>query len=290
MKKLKIRGEFMAGWIGVILAVGAWLLPATSVFGEDHFQVLKVGTHTYTNVTVTSKANTYIFILHNGGMQSLKVADLPPDVARTLGYAPAEDPAAPGTLTLTKPAAGTETARSALGARKPRGNWASRALAYLAQMRQLKGFSQHLKQSLDGKISQAPLKPPALGQTAFYAVVGVTLVVYLFLCYCFSLICQKTGQPAGFLVWVPCFQWIALLRAADMSGWWFLALMLPGLNLLAGIIWSFRIAQARGKSPWVGLLLLLPVINLLALLYLAFSGGGAEKEERRIEVMTLEAA
>ena len=64
-----------------------------------------------------------------------------------------------------------------------------------------------------------------------------------------------------------------MLRAAGMSGWWFLAYFVPLLNLVPLILWPLKIAKARGKSVWVGVLLLLPVINLFAFLYLAFSNG-----------------
>ena len=66
------------------------------------------------------------------------------------------------------------------------------------------------------------------------------------------------------------------------------------LSLIVMVVWFFKIAKARGKSAWVGLFLLLPVTNLFAFLYLAFSDGSSEKEEkvvvRRVQVMTLETA
>jgi uncharacterized membrane protein YhaH (DUF805 family) len=106
------------------------------------------------------------------------------------------------------------------------------------------------------------------------------------------LICQKTGNPPGVLVWLPVLQLFPLLRAAGMSGWWFLAYFVPVLNMVAGILWCFTIAKARGKSAWVGLFLLLPVTNLFAFLYLAFSNGATAKEDEEPEtrIMTLETA
>ena len=62
-----------------------------------------------------------------------------------------------------------------------------------------------------------------------------------------------------------------MLKAASMSGWWILACFVPGLNLVVQIIWSLKIAQARGKSVWAGVRLLIPPINLFVFLYLAFS-------------------
>jgi len=104
------------------------------------------------------------------------------------------------------------------------------------------------------------------------------------------LICQKTGTSPGLLVWLPVLQLIPLLRAAGMSGSWFLAYLVPGLNIVAQVVWSVKIAKTRGKTGWVALLLLLPLVNLLAFLYLAFSEEAPAKEERPIEIMTLETA
>ena len=106
------------------------------------------------------------------------------------------------------------------------------------------------------------------------------------------LICRKTGNPPGILVWLPVLQLFPLLRAAGMSGWWFLAFFVPVLNLVPRFFGRFKIAKARGKSVWVGVLLLLPVTNLFAFLYLAFSNGASaeEDEEPEPKIMTLQTA
>jgi hypothetical protein len=106
------------------------------------------------------------------------------------------------------------------------------------------------------------------------------------------LICRKTGNPPGILVWLPVVQLLPLLRAASMSAWWFLAFCVPVLNIVAQVLWSLNIAKARGKSVWVGVLLILPITNLIALLYLAFSSGSSveEGEGPGAKVMFLQAA
>ena len=62
--------------------MAALLMPPLGAAGatEETFNVLQIGTHRYTNVTVTTKAKDYIFILYAGGMASIKVAQLPPDL------------------------------------------------------------------------------------------------------------------------------------------------------------------------------------------------------------------
>jgi hypothetical protein len=105
------------------------------------------------------------------------------------------------------------------------------------------------------------------------------------------LICQKAGQTPGLLVWLPLLKVFPMLRAAGMSPWWFLASFVPLLNLVAVVLWCLNIAKARNKTVLVGLFLLLPVTNILAFLYLAFSSRPSRRrDERRIEIMTLETA
>jgi hypothetical protein len=73
---------------------------------------------------------------------------------------------------------------------------------------------------------------------------------------------------------------------------WVVAFIIPVLNLVAQVVWSFKIVKARGKGAVVAILLVLPLTNLLAFMYLAFSEDSRpsriEKAESRI--MTLETA
>src|ERR1035441_264957 len=76
------------------LAMAALLMRPLGAVGatEESFDVMQIGTRAYTNVTVTTKAKNYIFIVHAAGMASLKVAELPPDLRKRLGYADASAP------------------------------------------------------------------------------------------------------------------------------------------------------------------------------------------------------
>jgi hypothetical protein len=256
----------------ILVTLGAWLVlfPGTAGAVEEKFDVLQVGTQTYSNVTVTTKAKSYVFILHSQGMTSLRPAALPPEVQEQLGYAPGGGP---------KPATNTASA------------WAKREIAKINVPK-----VEDLQQQINEKINSKP--PPALaaigliGPRLIVAVLGVFLLFYLFGCYCWMLICRKTGNPGGILVWLPGLQIFPVLRAAGMSAWWVLAYFVPVLNVIAYVLLCFNIAKARGKSAWVGLFLLLPITSLFAFLYLAFSNGGRteEDEEPETRIMTLEAA
>jgi len=232
---------------------------------EQTFAVLQIGTHTYKNVTVTTKAKDYIFILHAAGMNNVKVSELPADVRDKLGYNNV-----------------SETARTNPNAIS---GWAKQAIARIEtpQIKQLGQAwqSRSLPAGLKTSFDASHLLPTLIFLGAFY----------LIFCYCSLLICQKTANTAGVLVFVPILQIFPLLRAAGMSPGWFVAFLLPIINIIAGIAWAINIAEARGKSGWVALLLILPGTNILAFLYLALSNGTPQKkEDRRIEIMTLETA
>src|ERR1044071_124011 len=71
----------------LVVAFIALLTPQISAAAqEETFPLLQIGTTTYSNVTVTTKARKYIFVIHSSGMANILVADLPSDVKRTLGY------------------------------------------------------------------------------------------------------------------------------------------------------------------------------------------------------------
>jgi hypothetical protein len=256
------------------LAVAVFLMRPLGVVGatEERFGVLQIGTRMYTNVTVTTKAKSYVFIVHSGGMASVKVADLPQDVLEQLGYAGGP---------VSK--AGTNTAAV----------WARKELAKLdgPQIKNLrKQLEQNWRAQPAARLSAMGLIGPKLNWTALGSVVLLYLMVYLFYSYCCMLICRKTGNPPGILVWLPVFKLVPMLRAAGMSGWWFLACFVPVLNLAPLFLWPLMIAKARGKSVWIGVLLLLPITNLFAFLYLALSdsGPGEEDEGPEPKVMSLQ--
>ncbi len=255
----------VALWLGVLLVS---VLPRPTFATEETFATLQVGSHLYTNVTVTTKAKNYIFILHSNGMENIRVADLPEETRSQLGYVPEQ----------------TKSQKAS--------NWAKDKMAEL-----------HL-----GEINAAELQDPkvwreksaiifekarAIDSKLCGAIMGGTLLVYLFYCYCCLLICQKVKHEPGLLIWIPIFQIIPLLRAARMSPWWFLSYFPVVPGIITTIVWCFKIAHARGKSPVTGFLMLVPVLGLLPFLYLAFADKipvPAVKEDRRgSDLMTLEA-
>jgi len=232
---------------------------------EETFDVLQIGSHTYKNVTVTTKAKSYIFILHSAGMNNVKVADLPAEIRDRLGYNKVTDPAQAGSNGVS--------------------GWAKHTMARIEspEIKQLEAALRtgSLHAGMNGSVDAGNL----------WSALVVFGALYFIFSYCALLICRKTGNDGGVLVFIPILQMIPLLRAAGMSPGWLVVFLVPFINIVAWIAWAINIAEARGKSGWVALFLILPGSNFLAFLYLALSNGTPERrEDRRSEIMTLETA
>ena len=216
------------------------LVPALRA--DEKFEVLTVGANTYSNVTVISKNSNHVSITHSKGFASLKVKDLDQDTQTQLGYVIAEPP-------------------------KEKPN----ALAQFTSDSRVVEIQELWHKEANRIITQL--------DTKVLAGIGVGLVLlYLFFCYCSMLICRKAGHDPGVLIWIPGIQFLPMLRAAGMSGWTFLLLLLPIVGAIVYIIWCFKICIARKKSAALGLLLLLPVLSLFVFLYLAFADGQEGEE------------
>ena len=238
---------WIARRLGWLLLAAVWLHPA---FGarlvDETFPVLQTKTGTYTNVTVTSRAETYIFIMHANGMNSIKITELPADVRRQLGY-PVMDPPKPDSTNMVASVAARELGGSDNNSNALEAGWGSQRPAF------------------------------KLGPELLLTVLAIGLMLHFFISYCFSLICQKANGTRSLLIWFPVLQLIPLFQAAGMSAWWLLASCVPVLNIVAGVLWSLNITKARGKGIWVAILLLVPFTSFFAILYLAFSSSESDE-------------
>jgi len=239
-----------------------------TVAGEQElkFPLLKIGTQTLTNATVTTRNKDYVFIVHSSGMSNFKVAKLDDETLETLGL-----------NAMVKPKPQTNAVAA----------WAKGTISNL-QTERVMALEESVKSRLPTTATITKLDP------IIFLAIGVCLLLsYFFFCYCSMLICRKAGTEPGVLVWIPILQMVPLVRAAGMGPLWVLAFIIPLLNLVAQVVWSFKIAKARGKNAGWAILLLLPVTNILAFIYLAFSAGGhsPKNEQRRsAPMMTLETA
>ncbi len=255
--------RFVPAWLYTIaLACAFSACVGLGATAEQTFPVLKIGTQTFTNATITTKAKDYIFVMHSSGMANIKVSQLSDELRETLGYPTAPKPRTNSVLTLAK--------QKIAQAETPQVKEVEKAV--LARL-------------------PASLQNPGIFTPQFILMVlGGLAFGYLFSCYCFMLICQKAGTTPGVLVWLPVLQLFPLLRAAGMSPAWFLAFFVPFLNVFAGVLWAIKIVQARSKAGVWALVLLLPLVNVIAILYLAFSDKPQPRQEQRVEIMTLDTA
>ena len=236
-----------------------FLLRAAS---EETFDKLAVGTQTYKNVTVTTKAKDYIFILHSTGMTNIRVADLSPDQRLQFGFKPVE--------------AKNTNALSA-------GKWAAATL---------NRFHAPQLNEIQTRASQGWLNLrrdwinawPSFTLQKKLEIAGIGLLAYLFHSFLCLSICRKSGSEPGLVVWIPILQTFSMLNAAKMSPAWFLA------GPLAFLVWAVRICKVLGKSTWTTLLLWFPPTSFFAALYLGFSGKVRGQKEPKVNIMTLETA
>jgi len=70
----------------------------------------------------------------------------------------------------------------------------------------------------------------------------------------------KAGQP-GWAVIVPFYNMVVGARIAGKPGWWWLLMIIPGVNMVVAILWGQSMARSYGKGSGfgVGLAFLYPI-------------------------------
>jgi len=239
--------------VGILLT---WWSLAPLAATEIELPLLKSGTDFFTNVTVYGQTETDLFIKHSRGFGNVKVTSLDNQTLQQLklgGGTPETEPASVVLGTGPVTVATLKAKLAGLQLERPSD----------AEVREF--------------ISRYRPSPNVLT-----AVLAVAAIAYLLWCAALKLICLNAGSKPGRMIWLPVLQMLPLLRAANMSAWWFIAFLIPLLNVVAHIVWCFKIAKACGKSTLVAVLLILPVTNLLALLYLALSKGKSQPAEETV--------
>jgi hypothetical protein len=230
---------------GILAAAWAALLLVSAAFADERFDWLTIGSTTYSNVTVLNKTRTDLFISHAWGMANIKVRDLDTDTQIKLGYMLPQEKES---TSFFKPEEVLEKLDSNPQVQEVHDMLSLQAQPFLEEV---------------GTIDDAYL----------HGFVAAVALVYLGWCFCCRLICKKTGQPPSALIWLPILKQFPMLKAAEMSKWWFL-LNFIGLFGIRQIVWCFKISKVLGKNAFVGFLLVLPVTNIFAFLYLVLSGDG----------------
>jgi hypothetical protein len=223
-------------------------LVASAALADQFLPVLETKTGSYSNVTVTLKTSRHIHIRHDRGIANIDLHDIDHETKVALGFE----------------AESSAVVADAGGAGGVTGEW-------LNALRRTRAAA--------APAGEAAYEVPAgLSSGVMAMVMAVAILFHLFFAYCCRLICIKAGTEPGFMIWIPVLQIFPLLRAAGMSGWWFIGMFVPILNIVIQILWCIKIVNVRGKHVIWSILLILPVANVLAFLYLAFSEDGASRE------------
>ena len=231
--------------------------------GEVLVSQLKTVTADYVNVRIFNRTSTHLSFSHEKGTAVIKLSDISADSMDAVDRAQAG---------LPEPtvAAGSDVAVEGLVVTNP---------VTARTDFPLTAFSKSFAEQLNSRSASL-----GITRQIVWGVLAGMFLLYLFYCYCCGLICRKAGVPGGLLVWIPVLQVIPMFRAAGMSGWWFIAMFVPVLNLIGQVLWCVKIAQARNKGFVTAVLLILPVTNILAFLYLAFSNGEVSEEDSFVPV------
>lgn len=228
----------------ILWAICLLVLGVVPAFAQS-FEAIRIGSQTYSNIVIQSRTASHVFFNHSQGFAAIKVADLPVVLLQKLGYAPeTEAPQKQEEHPLGPIKINPEVLQKTVALTQP---FQDRVLPVLMKM--------------------------------LWLIVAITAFAYLVSSFCFMLICQKAGTPAGLLAWLPVLQMIPLLKAAKMSGGYVLLLLVPVLNLVVALVWCFKLCQVLQKPAWLGLFLFLPATGLFVLLYLAFSAGPNSEED-----------
>jgi thiol-disulfide isomerase/thioredoxin len=73
--------------MGILITL-AWLIGGLAVRADEKFPVLKAGSETYSNVTVTSVSATDVYFTYAGGMANVKLKNLSPDLQKHFSFDP----------------------------------------------------------------------------------------------------------------------------------------------------------------------------------------------------------
>ncbi len=257
----------------VILISFPWMTQAETPNGSAlvltnepilRLESLKIGSLTFTNVQVTARTDTDIFIRHRKGIANFKVEDVPREVLEQLGYAlnrPQESAAAKTTNLQARVSKGFSSTFAAAQKSQFLMHWVKKVRARIIATKESQSgtnasagaesgsLAATTEQNAEGAAEQEGETLPEWDQLTatvpqwaliLFSVLVVTVPLsYFFFCYTAKLICQKAGARPGALIWLPIVSVFPLLRAARLPGWTALLFLLsPLITLVTQNPWA----------------------------------------------------
>ena len=113
--------------------------------------------------------------------------------------------------------------------------------------------------------------PFAIGAGIILVCVVFMVLFYAYFALALQTIANKTNTENAWFAWIPILNAILILNVANKPLWWLILLLIPGVNIVVGIIVWMAVAEARNKPSWWGIMVIVPVMNLIMPGYLAWS-------------------
>ena len=233
------------------LCAALWLFlfsAARLTAAEERLEVLDVGGVVYSNVTVTSKSATHIFIQHSRGFAGLKIEELSNSALAQLGYARLEKPRS---LSL------------------PSSNRAAPLLRNLGL--KLPNLDPKITETAENVTLEVNHRSVTVEKQLLKGILACVAAAYMIFCLTATAICRKSCMKPGIWCWIPLAQVVCLLRAARLPGVWVVLWFLPIFTLPISILWCVKICRVHNKGFLTMFFLMLPVTTPLAFFYLAIA-------------------
>ena len=205
------------------------MLPFTAGGGDLKLDVLRTRTVIYTNVTVYERSATDIFITHSRGFGNVKIKDLDNDTLRALGLSKTNLSAS----AISRTAKGKEVAKLSAKATN-----VVRSVMAKTQAQQLIKRTVPDMKSILAKLPVRMSSKVLVG--LFHRHLG-RLPVFLLLPETDLQTLGRKPVPSSGCQFCRCFPCCV---PSGMSGWWFIAFLIPLLNIVALILWSAKIYRS----------------------------------------------
>jgi hypothetical protein len=109
-------------------------------------------------------------------------------------------------------------------------------------------------------------------------IVFVSIVLYIFSCFCLKRIAEKTNQENIWMAWIPIANIFLTCKIAGLSYWWILGFLLAIIPYVGWLCVScvvvymwYKICLLLKKPVLFAFLMAVPLANFVVMGYLAFS-------------------